>query len=78
MGRLKRQKVYRKTMEFYRMHFGVQRPYKVLLDGKPLTGLKGLPDLAAMYAGMGRKLRTKEFAYVEASARWQVPNASLT
>ena len=33
MGRLKRQKAFRKTMDFYRMHFGVRQPYKVLLMG---------------------------------------------
>lgn len=33
MGRLKRQKAYRKTLDFYRMHFGIKRPYRVLLDG---------------------------------------------
>ena len=33
MGRLKRQKQHRKTLDFYRMQFHFQRPFKVLLDG---------------------------------------------
>jgi U3 small nucleolar RNA-associated protein 23 len=33
MGRLKRQKQHRKTLDFYRMQFHIHRPFKVLLDG---------------------------------------------
>ena len=33
MGRLKRQKQTRKILDFYRMQFQIQRPFKVLLDG---------------------------------------------
>eukprot|EP00949_MAST-11_sp_MAST-11-sp1_P001794 g1794.t1 len=33
MGRLKRQKVARKTLNFFRITYGIRAPYKVLLDG---------------------------------------------
>ena len=45
-------------------------PARVLLDGRQLH-LQGLPDLAAMHTS-GQRLKAKQFAFVEASARWRV------
>ena len=33
MGRLKRNKTYRKCLQFYELNFGIRKPYRLVLDG---------------------------------------------